>query len=270
MLFTRFAAGDLPRIRLSRAVVKAVQAEFAEGKVKMEGFHCGMPALEKLDHAFLKGVKSADHDEKMMMAITLGHKTLIVFGRIGPTNFAESRLTLVEGVPISCSEQVFKLLCVSSHMGISDNCDEVAIKILCAPKPFGAKAATTKLAPFDKGMWDSKSEAAMYASILLICTEFETFARFRMLAALVDEELLVAEANDDGIWGINMFTKPFFMALLDKLTPESDLFAEARALFDGTNKLGEVLTVFLNEIKDMSFEEFKAATADIKFVEIED
>ena len=265
-MFSRFAAADLPCIRLSRAVVKAIQAD--QEKIIMEGFHSGNPELEKEDHAFLKICKSADHDEKMMFVVVHKKKSLLAFGRMGPTNFAKSPLMLVEGVPVSCSEQLFKLHCVSAHTGISDNCDEIAIKILSAIKPFQAKSATTKLTNFDKLMWDRKSMAAMYASILRICMEADTFARFKSYSDLIEGDLLVVEANDDRLWGINIFGKAFLMALLDKMTPESDLFESARDLFDGANQLGEVLTVFLNEIRDMSYEEFIKATAQVKFVEI--
>ena len=272
-LFSRFSAADLPCIRITSAVITEVKAKLANEQIKMGKFHCGAPELEKSEHSFLNILKSPEHPKEMMAVVHQGNKdaSLLVFGRMGLTNFAYSPLELVDGIPVSCSEQLFKLHCMTMHMGISDNCDEVAINILCALEPFKAKTATGKLANFNKVLWDAKSKAAMYASILRICMEEATFARFKRYAALLTgSRLLIVEANDDKIWGINMYTSAFLQALLEKMTPESDLFEEAKALFDGTNELGDVLTTFFEEIRDMSFEDYLKAVSVVQFVEIID
>ena len=65
---------------------------------------------------------------------------------------------------------------------------------------------------FSPGLWNAQSEAAVVAAILLICTNMdsETFERFKTIGALAGaDDLLVLEANDDSLWGINMFADAF-------------------------------------------------------------
>lgn len=265
-----FPEGSFVPITLSKAVIEAVSKD--DLTHKMKGFHDGMPeAFETVDAGKLKIVRSPEDPEKMIAFVT-STKTdnksgLIVFGRKALTNFGRSDVELVPGVDVHCSEQIFKMFCANAHCGDA-NVDSVMISILTASKPFEAKKATSGLEKFNSEMWDALSPQAMYLSTMMRCKHEPTFRMFKQCVQMLRSEgvasFLVVEANDDKLWGINRFTKPFLDALC--ADEDEDLIACALKQFDGANRLGTVLTDFMLAIEGMEFEEYIKALEGVRFV----
>jgi len=238
----------------------------------MTGFHDGMPeAFETVESGNLKIVRSPEHAEKMIAfaTSTKGDKKtgLIVFGRKALTNFGRLDVELVPGVNVYCSEQLFKLCCASAHSG-DQNLHKVMLAILMASKPFDAKKATFGLEKFDPEMWDAMSQQAMFLSTVMRCKHEPTFRMFKQCIEMMRSEgvtsFLVIEANDDKLWGINRFTKPFLEALCAD-SEEQDLIAAALKQFDGANRLGTVLTDFMLAIEGMEYGDYMAALEGVEF-----
>lgn len=266
MLFASIAENPLPRIRLTSAVRALTPSP-------MTGHHTGMPVLSEPKQVSGLTIRTfVEKEPKMFALITKGDKAILAFTRCALTNFAHSPVEL-HGVPIACSEQLFKMHCVSAHYDLPDctNCDEVMQAIVNAKEPRFAKTATNVLVKFNPTLWNTLSQQAMLASIMLILTNPATFERFKSIAAFAGEkELEVVEANDDVNWGINMFAAPFMEQLTDKFgaDPDADLFETARGLYKGDNKLGKILTSVLTAIRPMEHADYLEATKGISFAEL--
>ena len=122
----------------------------------MDGFHSGIGELQtkKMEKELMVEC-SAEHPEKMFAFVKRDRMGLIVFGRKGLTNWAETRIPLLsedhlkrlgieleDGLWAYCSEQIFKLLCTSAHYP-HGNVEEITGKILSASIPLNAKLAPT-------------------------------------------------------------------------------------------------------------------------------
>lgn len=259
----------LPRIRLTSAVRDAI----AKDPPTMGDHHTGVVELSKPETKFGLTIRTyKEEPPKAFVVVSHNAKTLILFTRCGLTNFARSMVDL-HGVPISCAEQAFKLMCVSAHYDLEGctNCDDVMKAILTATKPRFAKTATNALKGFSPGLWNAQSERAMVAAIMLVCTNKETFERFKTIGAFAGgDDLLVLEANDDSLWGINMFADAFMDKLLEAYAQDqgTDLFDAAARISKGDNKLGKILTRFLGAIRAMEHIEYTDAVKNIMFAEL--
>ena len=266
-----FPEGSFAPITIPSAVVDEVSK--GGPTHKMTGFHDGMPeAFETVESGNLKIVRSPEHAEKMIAFVTStkGDKKtgLIVFGRKALTNFGRSDVDLVPGVNVYCSEQLFKLCCASAHSS-DQNLHKVMLAILMASKPFDAKKATFGLEKFDPEMWDAMSPQAMFLSTVMRCKHEPTFRMFKQCIGMMRSEgvtsFLVIEANNDNLWGINRFTKPFLDALCADSEADQDLIAAALKQFDGVNQLGTVLTDFMLAIEGMEYGDYMAALEGVEF-----
>ena len=252
-------------LRLSASALASV----AGNQPPMTKMHNGVTAdLTTTHHEFLDVRKSSTNKTAYVFCKTSG-QTICVFQQEGPTNFAPSRVQLAPGVWVDCIEQLFKLHCVASQIGISDNCEEVTAAILCADTPVKAKRAPYKLSPFNAAKWDTEAEAAMATAIAHACTVKETFHRFQQIGRpLGKDKFMVAEAMDDPIWGVNMFTEDFLNELLSEHAGIDTLFYMVGKLSKGKNQLGKILTQFFEAIYGLTYEEFMQVACNMTFVEI--
>lgn len=275
-----FPTGALLPIRIPLNSIGSV----VEKKQSIGGFHKEIGELTETTVGPLTISASPEDKEKMFAFVTKGKSGLIVFGRKGLTNFAETDVELLSeaevkkqfpdataGVNAKCSEQLFKLMCAGTHAD-NQHFESVVTNILLAPKPQVAKAACLKLEPFNSEYWDSLSPQAMYQATILRCTHKKSFDMFKQCLSKLRETgvetFTVIEANDDDKWGINRFTKPFLADLCKNATEEEDLIATATKLFDGKNQLGTVLTDFMLVIEGVEYEDYMAALEGVKFVEV--
>lgn len=289
-LFNRFKKSDLPTIRISRKVFDEIVA----AGPKMDKFHNGKPEFggkldpetnkfqSGTDFGSLKVVYTALNDEKMVAYVSDGKRVSLLFGRMGPTNFAESIIDVMtpHGVlRIFCTEQLFML-----HKACSiENCSnfEESVKAICLAKvPFGAKGVGRNLQGLVKALWNLKKPACMFAAILFACTDEATFKRYQSFVdACPDPEMAaliaagafdVFECNDDSEWGINQFVLAVLRKLAE-LEPGFDLAEAMATISTGTeNLLGLVLKDFLLAISGQTHAWFMEQVADLVFFEVID
>ena len=291
-LFATFPKENLPCIRLPRDIVLKIRSLM---RTPMRDFHVGdanlLPTLEETRFAQHFHVRhSAENPKKMVAYLADKQKefALLAFGRMGPTNFAESPLEvqLEEGLIllVHCVEQLFMLLKLC-FIG-QDKCpnfEESAINILLAADPMAAKKAGGKIGGYDDEAWKLHRAICMFTSILFACTFERTFDRYKRLvtdcpcpemAALIAKGLLeVGEFNEDFDWGYGMLLLPFLERL--SRAGDFDLNAELDTLpvcpktqEKPKNLLGNILKHFLLAIRDMTYEQFMDEVKDIRFFEM--
>jgi len=278
-LFNRFPKSDIPTIRISRRTFEEIVA----AGPNMDKFHTGTPEFQTgTDFGSLKVVYTALNDEKMVAYVSDGKRVSLLFGRMGPTNFADSRFEVKtpHGVlRIYCTEQLFMLHKACSIENCS-NFDESVKAVLLAKAPFGAKRAGRDMKDLVEALWNLKKPAAMFASILFACTNEATFKRYQSFVdACPDPEMAaliaagafdVFECNDDGEWGINQFVLAVLRKLAE-LEPGFDLAEAMAKISEGTaNKLGLVLKEFLLAISGQTHEWFMEQIAGLDFFEVID
>ena len=261
---------------LSQAVLDAVLTAQAECPNKMGGFHPGMPAPEGMDEpkrigALMftrsKPVPGDDKKEKGVCLVEnfLTGQALFIFGRMAMTNMGRCDVTL-SGIRISCSEQLFQLYKASS-LSSDPAFEEVTKKILLAGKPFETKKVVRDLTTFDAGKWSAICKTAMFQSLQIRALDPSFFGMLQAVQAKAgDVPVLFVEANDDSIWGINLFTHAVADKLEAGLPDFDDLFESAAQFFEGTNFLGEVMTDFANTIKGLSHEAYLDAMRGVEWV----
>ena len=246
----------------------------AEGGLQMGEFHKGEFALlAAADELFgtLRVRHTAVHDEKMGAYVTDGRMVALLFGRMGPTNFAASPTFA------ACTDQLFML---HKACSIKDcpNFAECVKKILRAKKPFQAKSAGRDLQGLDPVEWDAQSTACMRAAIHYACTHEATFLRYQsfvtggpcpeMAKLIAEGEFEVFECNDDILWAIGRFTKDV-LSKLAVLDADFDL-KEAMTFITGStqNRLGKVLTGFLLAIRDLTHAEYMERVKGVEFLKV--
>lgn len=277
-LFSRFPKADIPCIRLPKAVV----AEVIAAGPKMEKMHNGRPDIgppTSLTPSGLRVCGSATDDEKMVAYASDGKLVALLFGRMGPSNFAESHLeimTAAGALRVFCTEQLFMLLKACSVRNCPNFVD-CAKRILLAAQPRFAKSVGRDVQGLIPTEWDSQSELCMFAAILFACTNEATFLRYQgfvakcpcpeMAALIAEGKFRVYECNDDRIWGIYMFTRAVLNKLAE-LEPGVDLEQAMADLSAGTtNQLGRVLAEFLLAIRDMTYAQYMQEVGGISFFE---
>ena len=281
-LFTQFSKESIPTIRLSFTMVKYLIEEM--GPRAMGDFHDGTAEFVETDEAFSKlhVLHTKLHKQKMVAFVTDKKFVAILFGRMGPTNFAKSLLeipTKAGILRVFCTEQLFQLH-KALNIKVCPNFDISMWELFLAKSPFTAKSIGNRLEGYDDDDWNAVRVKCMFACILFACTNPETFYRYQSIVTKVPDETMAAlikegkfavyEANDDKIWGINEFTQP----TLQKLAERGEDFDLEQAMTDiagtTTNILGRMLTDFLSTIRDMTHEEFMQQVEGIKFFEVVD
>ena len=272
---TQFSLADIVPIMLPQSVLDEAMsnppppmAKFHEGFVLEKN-------LEVKQYGRLLVKQTEDHMEKMFAFVVdqENGQAVLSFSRKGPTNFAKSPVALA-GLKLSCSEQVFMMLKASIFHGVSSNYDETLLKIIRATEPRFAKDAGRKLEGVNVAYLDAKSPAAMFTALLIICTDPETFQRYKWFAhqlATFGREsgvnsCLVIESNSDIRWGYGGFTQQFLGAV--SAAAEPDLFSAVKAVSFGENLLGFILTEFFTGIRDMNYPAYMEAVSGIEFVRV--
>jgi predicted NAD-dependent protein-ADP-ribosyltransferase YbiA (DUF1768 family) len=270
---------EAPCISLPKWLVDDAAAQGPQ----MGDFHVGCLLLEEgVDEAFkpLNVCHSKVHHEKMVAYVLGGDHVVLLFGRMGLTNFAPSPMGCV-----SCIEQLFMLHKACFAKGGPSGCpnfDESATKILLAKKPFQAKSAGRGVEGLDQAEWDRNSYKSMRASIQYACTDQATFERYQSFVTkcppeavklIAEGKFSVYECNDDGIWGVGKFTKDVLLALAEIAKQDAgfDLKKAMTDIASGTkNQLGEVLTDFLLAIRGMTHAEYMQKLEGVTFFRVEE
>ena len=265
---------ETPRICVPKSLMDEIRHA---GGVRMGGFHRGVPEfLATADEQFgkLNVRHTAIDKEKMVAYVSDGKQVALLFGRMGPTNFAESRLENV-----ACTEQLF-MLHKACFPAKCSNFDECVKKILLAKKPFHAKGVGKEVKDLISAEWDAVSDAHMRASIHFACTAEGTFLRYKdfvancpcpeMAKLIAEGKFKVYECNiEDTLWGINLFTLDVLIKLAAMFASDEegfDLDAAMTSIAGETlNRLGKVLTDFLLTIRDMTHAEYMGKVSGVEF-----
>ena len=278
---SKFSAADIKPLMLPRSVLEEAKSS---DHAPMGNFHAGFVLekdLEVKQYGRLLVKQTEDHAQKMFAFVVdqANGQAVLSFSRKGPTNFAESQIELA-GLKLSCSEQVFMMLKASIFYGVSSNYNETLLTILRAAEPRFAKKAGRDLKDVDTAHLDAMSPAAMFTTLLIICTNSGTFQRYKWFAhqlatfgreSGINSCLVIESGGDDMRWGYSGFTQQFLKAVSSSADTGLDLFSAVKEVSVGENLLGLILTEFFNGIRDMEYPLYPAymeAVSGIDFVRV--
>ena len=229
----------------------------------------------------LRTLGTAPSDDAMFAFVLHKGKIILLFQSYLLTNFRNAEAVL-NGIPIKCSEQTFKLGCADVHPSDA-NYVKVVRSILYAERPKFAKQATDGLACFNPDLWNLRSQGAMFRAVLgstMNKGAFEIFQKCIVFSCTQAGDqgrdlgafppIRVMEATKDKNWGIGV---PCMEALdllkaQAALTPDADLFDMAGPIIKGKNQLGEIIVDVMRLIHGKTFEEHLAFVGDFEFFRV--
>jgi predicted NAD-dependent protein-ADP-ribosyltransferase YbiA (DUF1768 family) len=250
-------------------------------KPKMDKFKPGV--LELVAETECNGfrIRQSKEDESMVAFVfdDVNKEVLVLFSRAWFSNMAGTDILLVDegGVEVrmSCTEQLFTAYKACFAMETSSNFEESMMGIYSAEKPLFAKKFGSKINGLDSKKWNENSMIRMFCCILFGCKTRSMFDRLHSCLEVIGDgyKFKIVEANyDDMLWGVRGFTPDVIKAIITKKEeqPTLGLFEifEAFKKDNGENRLGDLLTDFIEATKGVSHEEYLKAVEGIEFVEI--
>ena len=230
-------------------------------------------------------------DDDTTMVVCKEKQIVIAFSRQCLSNMCPARFYLpvpvadksgyvtTRKLPCWCVEQAFQGLKALLHMDVEgSNAKETVKAIFTAESVMDTKKLGKNMTGFDKERW---REAALLleACILAALEHKETYDRyFGFVYAMVEllfeglrpqeMRVLIAECNDDLLYGVNRFAREFVEALkraerrglgLEEAVEEAKVSPIKGDAPGGQNELGRMLSKLFNAFYGKSHAEFLAA-----------